>query len=77
MNYKAYIYVVTLLMSIYALSGVNFDRFIKTNKAIEARLLVILISLATSYLVTNFITDFINVSSIIKGWSVWIKNYSI
>ncbi len=67
MNYKAYIYVVTLLMSIYALSGVNFDRFIKTNKAIEARLLVILISLATSYLVTNFITDFINVSSIIKG----------
>lgn len=67
MNYKAYIYVITLLMSIYALSGVNFDRFIKTNKAIEARLLVILISLATSYLVTNFITDFINVSSIIKG----------
>lgn len=67
MNYKAYIYIVTLFMSIYAFSGVNFDRFIKTNKAIEARLLVLLLSIATSYLVTNFITDFISVSRIIKG----------
>lgn len=67
MNYKAYIYVITLLMSIFALSGINFDGFIKTNKALEARLLVILLSIATSYLVTNFITDFISVSSIIKG----------
>ena len=67
MNYKAYIYIITLLISIFALSGVNFDGFIKTNKAIEARILVMLLSIATSYLVTNFITDFINVSSIIKG----------
>ncbi len=67
MNYKAYIYIITLLLSIFALSGVNFDGFIKTNKAIEARILVMLLSIATSYLVTNFITDFINVSSIIKG----------
>ncbi len=67
MNYKTYIYIITLFMSIYAFSGVNFDKFIKTNKAIEARILVILMSIATSYLVTNFITDFISVSSIIKG----------
>ena len=67
MNYKTYIYFITLFMSIYAFSGVNFDKFIKTNKAIEARILVILMSIATSYLVTNFITDFISVSSIIKG----------
>ena len=64
MNYKTYIYVITLLMSIYALSGVNFDGFIKSNKAIEARLLVILLSIGLSYLVTNFITDFVNVSSL-------------
>lgn len=67
MNYKTYIYVITLFMSIFAISGINFDGFIKTNKALEARILVILISIATSYLVTNFITDFISVSSIIKG----------
>ena len=66
MNYKAYIYVITLFLSIFALSGVDFDSFIKKNKAIEARILVILLSIATSYLVTNFIVDFISVSSIIK-----------
>lgn len=66
MNYKAYIYVITLMLSIFALSGINFDGFIKTNKALEARILVILLSIAASYLVTNFITDFLSVSSIIN-----------
>jgi len=74
MNYKAFIYVITLFLSIYSMSGINFDGFIKTNKAIEARILVILLSICCSYLVTNFITDFLNVSMIIKGWSNWIKN---
>ncbi len=67
MSYKVYIYVITLMMSIYATSGINFDGFIKTNKAIEARVLVILLSIALSYLSTNFIYDFISLTSIIKG----------
>ena len=66
MNYKAYIYVISVLLSAYALSGVNFDNFIKKNKALEARVLVIILSLALGYLITNFITDFLNISSIIK-----------
>lgn len=67
MNYKLYIYIITLFASIFALSGINYDGFIKTNKAIEARILVILLSLALSYLATSFITDFLSVSTIIKG----------
>jgi len=66
MNYKAFIYVITLLLSVFALSGINFDGFIKTNKALEARILVILLSIAISYLVTSFIVDFVSVSQIIK-----------
>ena len=66
MNYKAYIYVVMVLLSAYTLSGINFDHFIKKNKALEARLLVIVLSISFGYLLTNFITDFISVSSIIK-----------
>ena len=66
MNYKVYVYVITLMMSIYATSGINFDGFIKKNKAIEARVLVILLSVALSYLATNFITDFISLTSVIK-----------
>lgn len=60
MSIKVYIYVITLLTSAYALSGINYDAFIKKNKALEARILVILLSMAISYLVTNFIYDFIN-----------------
>ena len=67
MNYKLIIYIITLFASIFSLSGINFDGFIKTNRALEARMLVILLSLALSYLTTNFITDFISVSTIIKG----------
>ena len=67
MNYKTYIYAITLLLSIYSISGINFNGFIRTNKVIEARILVILISIAISYLVTNFIVDFLSVSTIIKG----------
>ena len=67
MNYKAYLYVITLFLSIFAMSGINFDTFIRKNKVIEARILVILLSLCSSYIVTNFITDFLNASTIIRG----------
>ena len=66
MNYKAYIYVLMVLLSAYTLSGVNFDGFIKKNKALEARLLVLILSISLGYLLTNFITDFLSVSSILK-----------
>lgn len=60
MEYKIYLYVITLMLSAYALSGLNFDAFIKKNKALEARALVIVLSMAISYLVTNFIADFLS-----------------
>ena len=68
MNYKAYIYIITMLLSVFTLSGVNFDKIFRTNKVIESRVLVIILSITLSYITTNFITDFINVSSLIKGW---------
>jgi uncharacterized integral membrane protein (TIGR02327 family) len=61
MDIKIYIYVITLLLSAYAISGINFDAFLKKNKPIEARVLVIILSIACSYLVTNFITDFLQI----------------
>lgn len=65
MNYKVYIYVITVLLSTYTLAGVNFNKIMKKDKVIEARILVILLSLIMGYLITNFIVDFINVSSIL------------
>ena len=62
MNYKIYLYALMLFLSIYILSGVNFEKVMKKNKVIEARLLVMCLSMALSYLLTNFIWDFLKLS---------------
>ena len=65
MHYKIYIYVISVLLSTYTLSGINFEKFIKKNKVIEARILVLIISFALGYLITNFITDFLSLTKIL------------
>lgn len=63
---KAFLYVITILLSLFALNGINFDKFIKKNHIWEARFLIIILSIISGYLLTNFIVDFILVSQIIK-----------
>ena len=65
MNYKLYIYVIFVLLSTYTLSGVNFEKFMKKNRVIESRILILLLSFIIGYLITNFITDFLEVSRIL------------
>ncbi len=65
MNYKTYIYIISVLLSTFALSGINFNNFFKKNKIIESRLLIILFSLALGYLVGTFVITFIELSKII------------
>ena len=60
MNYKIYLYAIFLFFSIYILSGINFEKFMKKNKVIEARLLIMTLGCIISYILTNFILDFIN-----------------
>ena len=59
MNYKIYLYAICLFFSIYVLSGVNFEKFMRKNKVMEARFLVLALSMALSYLLCNFVTDII------------------
>ena len=65
MNYKLIIYVITVLLSTYTLSSINFNNFFKKNKVFEARLFILMLSFIMGYLLTNFITDFIEVSKIL------------
>lgn len=65
MNYKLLIYIFSILLSVYALSGINYEKFIKRNKIIETRFLVLILSLISGYLLTNFIVDFLEISKII------------
>lgn len=65
MNYKTYIYIVSVLLSTFALSGINFTNFFKKNKEIEAKIFIVLIVIALGYLVGSFVIKFIECSKII------------
>lgn len=62
MNYKIYLYAIFLFLSIYIFSGVNVEKVMKKDKIIESRLLVMSLSIGLSYLLTNFVIDFLNLS---------------
>ena len=65
MNYKIYVYIIAVLLSIFALSSINFEKIIKRNRLIETKILVIVLGFALGYLVSNFIFDFISCTKII------------
>ena len=44
---------------------IGFEKFLKSHKPVEARVLVIILILVLSYLLTSFITDFLFISKII------------
>jgi len=60
MSAKIYLYVFFTLMAIFIFNGVNIEVLMKKNKVIEAKLLVLSLSFALSYLLTNFVMDFIS-----------------
>ena len=59
MDYKIYIYVICIFISAYAISGINFNNVFRKNRVIEARVLVLLLSLALGYLVGSLVISFI------------------
>lgn len=54
---RIFVYALSLIISTFAISGVNFDNIIKRNHVWEARILSIVIILSLTYLVANFILD--------------------
>lgn len=62
MNYKIYIYALFLFLNIYILSGVNINSIMRKNATLQAKLLIMVLSISGSYLVTNFIFDFLSIS---------------
>ena len=65
MNYRTYIYIVSVLLSTFAISGINFTNVFRKNKQVEAKILVVMLSLALGYLVGTFIITFIECSKIV------------
>lgn len=61
---KNVLYIIFTFVAAYGISGINFNGIIKKNKEIESRVLVIVLSFALGYLLTNYVYDFINLASI-------------
>lgn len=55
---KGLIYILVTIITIWAMSAINFEKFLKKNKIYEARFLYMLIGMSISYLVVNFLYDF-------------------
>ena len=62
MNVKIYLYIVGAMVCAFALSGVNFDKFIRKNKVVEARILYFVLSFIGGYLLAEFFWGFLLVA---------------
>ena len=62
---KLALYTLMLALSIYAVSGINFNQIIKTNRKFEALFLQILLSLTLAYCSSGILLAIID-ASIIK-----------
>lgn len=62
---KIVLYAITALVSSFAVSGINFDNFIKRNHIWEARFLAVIIILCLSYILTNFIYDIVSINPLL------------
>lgn len=60
MNYKICLYALFLFLGIFVMSGINFEHIMKKNKVLEAKMLVMICSIIISYILTNFVWDFLS-----------------
>lgn len=56
---KVLVYFVSFLFSLFGLSALDFNRFLKKNKPAQGQILYLLISFALAYLVGSFIINLI------------------
>ena len=63
---KAIIYIFTLIMAIWAMEGLDLNRFFKQSRIYQARIIYLMLAMCISYLITNFMYDFIISFQIIK-----------
>ena len=56
---KPALYILFLIITIWALESIDITGIFKKNRYYESRVLYLIVSMALSYLVVNFIYDFI------------------
>ncbi|MBR3229419.1 MAG: DUF1146 family protein [Bacilli bacterium] len=61
---KITLYLITLIITIWSLESINIQGLFKKNRYYQARVLYIIISLSLSYLVVNFIYEFLKFNTL-------------
>ena len=56
---KFILYVLVIPLVIYTMDGINMNGIFKKNKIYQARVFYILLMFCLSYLITNFLYDFL------------------
>ncbi len=54
---KLIIYFICFLAALYALSGVQFDRFVNVRQPMKAQVLFLILAMAIAYLCANFLLE--------------------
>lgn len=60
--FKLLIYVISLIIVVFALSGINFNPIFKKNHVFEARLFLLVLALSLTYLLANTIIDLTSIN---------------
>lgn len=55
---KTILYIVVVILSIWALDSINITNLFKKNRYYQARLLYLFVAMSLAYLVVNFLYDF-------------------
>jgi len=58
--YNLLLYSIVLVIVIWTMDGININHIFKQNRVYQARVFYIMLIFSITYLVTNFIIDFIN-----------------
>ena len=58
--YNFLLYVIVLILVIWTMDGININHIFKKNRIYQARIFYIMIILSLTYLVTNFLIEFLN-----------------
>jgi uncharacterized membrane protein YwzB len=61
---KLALFTLMLTLSIYAVSGINFNNIIKTNRKYEAMVLQILLSLSLAYCSSSLLLKIVELSTL-------------
>ncbi|MCX4248754.1 MAG: DUF1146 domain-containing protein [Bacilli bacterium] len=62
MVYKLCIYIISLMLSIFAVSGININSIFKKGHIKEANVFMLIVIVSLTYLLANFILDITSIN---------------